>query len=73
MRNGCVECVARAPKSRLKKGERVLIEVETAHKQDASKVNARLEAGALDASVTPESQQGTPSAKESATRGATVQ
>lgn len=60
---GCVECVPKAPKSRLKKGERVRIEVETVHKQDSSKVNARLEAGALDAAVTPETQQGTPSAR----------
>lgn len=66
---GCVECVARAPKSRLKNGERLVIEVETTHKQDSSKVNARLEAGALDAAVTPETQQGTPSAKFSYTHG----
>lgn len=66
---GCVECVPRTPKSRLKKGERVVIEVETVHKRDSSKVNARLEAGALDAAVTPETQQGTPSAKFTYTHG----
>ncbi|HLM55623.1 MAG TPA: hypothetical protein VK422_05800 [Pyrinomonadaceae bacterium] len=66
---GCVECVARAPKHTLKNGERVVVEVETVHKQDSSKVNARLEAGALDASVTPEQQQATPSAKFGYTHG----
>lgn len=66
---GCVECVPRAPKSRLRKGEHIVIEVETVHKKDASKVNARLEAGALDAAVTPETQQGTPSAKFAYTHG----
>lgn len=66
---GCVECVSRAPKSRLKKGEGIVIEVETVHKQDSGKVSARLEAGALDAAVTPETQQGTPSAKFGYTHG----
>jgi hypothetical protein len=66
---GCVECVPRAPKSRLKKGEWLVIEVETIHKRDSSKVNARLEAGALDAAVTPENQQGTPAAKFTYTHG----
>lgn len=66
---GCVECVSRAPKHTLRNGERVVVEVETVHKQDSSKVNARLEAGALDATVTPERQQGTPSAKFGYTHG----
>jgi hypothetical protein len=50
---GCVEVVSKAPKMRLKKVERIIINAETVHKQDGSKVNARLEAGALDATVTP--------------------
>src|SRR3712207_4956860 len=58
---GCVEPECKVSKKTLKNGERVVIEVETVHKQDASKVNARLEGGALDASVTPETQRGTPS------------
>jgi hypothetical protein len=47
---GCVEVVSKSPKMRLKKGERIIINAETVHKQDGSRVNARLEAGALDAS-----------------------
>ncbi|HEX9959979.1 MAG TPA: hypothetical protein VGB00_03550, partial [Pyrinomonadaceae bacterium] len=66
---GCVEVVPKAPKTRLKKGEQIAITAETVHKQDAGKVNARLEAGALDATVTPETQQGTPSAKFTYTHG----
>jgi chaperonin cofactor prefoldin len=60
---GCVEIVAIAPKMRLKKGERIIINAETVHKQDGGKVNARLEAGALDATVSPENQQASPGAK----------
>jgi hypothetical protein len=66
---GCVEIQCRVPKKVLKNGERVLVEAETVHKQDAGKVNARLEGGALDASVTPETQQGTPLAKFTYTHG----
>jgi hypothetical protein len=60
---GCVAIESKAPKNRLKKGEQITIDAETVHKQDASKVNARLEAGALDASVSPDTQQGAPTAK----------
>jgi hypothetical protein len=66
---GCVEVVSKSPKMRLKKGERIIINAETVHKQDGSRVNARLEAGALDATVAPETQAGTPSAKFTYTHG----
>lgn len=66
---GCVEVVPKAAKTRLKKGENINITAETVHKQDGSSVNARLEAGALDATVTPETQQGTPTAKYTYTHG----
>ena len=60
---GCVEIVSKATKVRLKKGEQISITSETVHKQDNSKVNARLEGGALDAEITPEIQQAAPQAK----------
>lgn len=56
----CVTIDARAPKTRLKKGESVTITAETVHRLDGSKVNARLEAGALDAEITPEVELGKP-------------
>lgn len=56
----CVTIDARATKTRLKKGESVAITAETVHRQDGGKVNARLEAGALDAEITPEVELGKP-------------
>lgn len=56
----CVSIDARSPKTRLKKGESVAITAETVHRQDGSKVNSRLEAGALDAAITPEVELGKP-------------
>ncbi|MDM7921780.1 MAG: hypothetical protein QUS14_05720, partial [Pyrinomonadaceae bacterium] len=56
----CVSIDVKAPKTRLKKGETVTITAETTHRQDGAKVNARLEASALDGAVTPEIQKGTP-------------
>jgi hypothetical protein len=65
----CVSIDAKAPKTRLKKGETIAVTAESVHRQDGSKVNARLEAGALDAAVTPEVQTGTPRATYRYTNG----
>ena len=59
---GCVEVVCRAAKLKLKQGDEVSVAAETVHLHDGGKVNARLNAEAYQAQVTPETQQARPSA-----------
>jgi hypothetical protein len=57
----CVDVECTAPKTALKPNESVDVTAVTVSKQDLSKVNAKLN-GSGDATVTPEDQQGSPSA-----------
>jgi hypothetical protein len=59
---GCVEVICRAPKLTLKPGEEVVVSAETVHLTEGGKINARLTAESYQAQITPESQQGRPSA-----------
>lgn len=65
---GCVEVVCRAAKLRLKPGEEVAVSAETVHLAEGGKVNARLDAEAYGAQVTPETQQARPAATFNFTR-----
>jgi hypothetical protein len=68
---GCVEVICKAPKTTLKPGEEIIVSTETLHLQDGSKVNAQLNAEGYPAQVTPESQNGAPSATFTFTNEAT--
>ena len=59
---GCVEVVCKTAKTSLEPGEETVIETETVHLQDNSKINAELTAEAYQAQITPESQSGSPGA-----------
>jgi hypothetical protein len=71
MNYGCVEVICRAPKTALKPGEEIVIQTETIHLQDESKVNAVLNAEAYPGQVAPGSQSGTPDADFTFTNEAT--
>lgn len=60
--NGCVEVICKAPKDSLKIGEQINITAETVQRDDKRPVNARLEAEVVPGTISPESQNGTPSA-----------
>ena len=59
---GCVEVVCKVPKTVLKPGEEITISAETVHLQDGTKINAPLTAEAYQGQISPESQNGKPSA-----------